>query len=57
MGLSFDARKRDRTLRERGLDFADAEVVFEGPVVTYEDTRRDYGKTRWISTACWTVGR
>jgi uncharacterized DUF497 family protein len=49
MGLSFDAGKRDRTLRERGLDFADAQSVFQVPSFTYEDTRRDYGETRFIT--------
>jgi uncharacterized DUF497 family protein len=49
MGLSFDAGKRDWTLRERGLDFADAQRVFEAPSFTYEDTRRDYGETRFIT--------
>jgi uncharacterized DUF497 family protein len=49
MGLSFDARKRERTLQERGLDFADAQAVFEAPSFTYQDARRDYGETRWIT--------
>ena len=33
MAISFDPAKRDMTLAERGLDFADAEKVFAGPLV------------------------
>lgn len=49
MKITFDEAKRTKTLRERGLDFADADQVFAGPTVTIEDMRRDYGETRWIS--------
>ena len=49
MGLSFDPAKRDRTLRQRGLDFAEVETIFERPVFTFEDKRRDYGEVRWIT--------
>lgn len=49
MGISFDPAKRERTLRERGLDFAEVEAVFEGPALTLEDKRRDYGEVRWIT--------
>jgi uncharacterized DUF497 family protein len=48
MRISFDPAKRARTLAERGLDFADAAVVFAGVTVELEDTRRDYGETRII---------
>jgi uncharacterized protein len=48
MRLTFDPAKRAKTLAERGLDFADAEVVFAGVTVEIEDTRKDYGETRII---------
>jgi uncharacterized DUF497 family protein len=35
-------------LAERGLDFADAEIVFAGATLEIEDTRRNYGETRII---------
>lgn len=41
--------KRRITLAERGLDLADAELVFAGRNFTYRDDRRDYGETRFIS--------
>ncbi len=49
MKITFDEAKRASTLQARGLDFAEADLVFAGPTVTLEDTRRDYGETRWIS--------
>ena len=48
MRVSFDPAKRARTLAERGLDFADAAIVFAGVTLEVEDTRRDYGETRII---------
>jgi uncharacterized DUF497 family protein len=47
--ITFDPVKRDRTLRERGLDFADAATVFAGATFTREDTRTDYGERRFIT--------
>jgi len=49
MIIEFDAAKRDKTLTERGLDFARAADVFMGPTVTREDTRATYGETRFIT--------
>jgi len=42
MRITFDPAKRERTLRERGLDFHDASKVFAGLRFTFEDTRFDY---------------
>jgi uncharacterized DUF497 family protein len=50
MDISFDPAKRDRTLTERGLDFADAGLVFAGVTATIQDMRRDYGEDRYITT-------
>jgi uncharacterized DUF497 family protein len=49
MKITFDPVKRERTLRTRGLDFADAGTVFAGPVFTFADERWDYGEVRWIT--------
>lgn len=49
MDISFDPGKRAATLRDRGLDFADAGLVFEGLTATAQDVRRDYGEKRFIS--------
>ena len=48
MRITFDPLKRARTLLDRGLDFDDAVVVFEGATVEFDDTRRKYGEHRII---------
>jgi len=45
--ISFDRAKRQSTLAARGLDFADAARVFEGPVFEAEDTRFAYPEQRY----------
>ncbi len=45
----WDEIKREKTFRERGLDFADAEQIFAGKYFTREDTRREYGEIRYIT--------
>jgi uncharacterized DUF497 family protein len=47
--ITFDPAKREHTLAERGLDFEDAILVFEGVTVEIEDRRRDYGEARILS--------
>ena len=49
MRITFDPAKRDRTLRERGLDFAAATDIFAGRHATIADRRREYGEQRYIS--------
>lgn len=48
MHISYDPSKRDKALADRGLDFVDAVVVFDGLTVEVEDTRKDYGEKRII---------
>ena len=48
MRVTFDPVKRARTLSERGLDFADAPLIFAGVTVEIEDTRKNYGEKRVI---------
>jgi uncharacterized DUF497 family protein len=45
--ITFDPAKREKTLRERGLDFADAAQVFAGRTLTRLDLREDYGEDRY----------
>jgi len=47
--ITFDPAKREWTLQERGIDFADAVTVFDGPTITREDDRFDYGEVRYIT--------
>jgi uncharacterized DUF497 family protein len=48
MRITFDPVKRAKTLTERGLDFADAALIFAGVTVEIEDTRKNYGEKRVI---------
>jgi uncharacterized DUF497 family protein len=45
--ITFDPAKRQAALDERGLNFADASIVFSGPTISSQDTRRDYGEERF----------
>jgi uncharacterized protein len=45
--ITFDPVKRDVTLEERGLDFADVAEVIIGMTATNEDRRYDYGEPRF----------
>jgi uncharacterized DUF497 family protein len=49
MKITFDPPKRDKALAERGLAFEDAEEVFAGVTIDFEDTRHDYGEVRIIT--------
>ena len=49
MQIIFDIVKRDRTLTERDLDFADACLVFANHHLTAEDVRQEYGESRFIT--------
>jgi len=46
--ISFDPAKRLWTLQQRGLDFVDAERVFAGRTLEFQDVRRDYGEDRTV---------
>lgn len=45
--IEFDSHKRDKTLAERGLDFARSGEVFAEVNVTFRDNRIDYGEQRF----------
>jgi uncharacterized protein len=49
MVIEFDTDKREKTLLERGLDFADADKVFDGLHFIARDDRMDYGEERFIT--------
>ncbi|MDD2893510.1 MAG: BrnT family toxin [Halothiobacillaceae bacterium] len=49
MEIGFDPIKRDKTMAERGLDFARAGEVFAGCHFTGEDVREDYSEPRLIT--------
>lgn len=49
MRIEFDDTKRDKTLAERGLDFARSGEVFAGTHFTGQDTRQEYAEDRFIT--------
>lgn len=49
MIIEFDSEKREKTLLERGLDFADSAKVFAGLHFVARDDRFDYGEDRFIT--------
>ena len=49
MEFTWSERKRAINLREHGLDFVDAHLVFEGLTFTYEDSRFEYGEQRFVT--------
>ena len=49
MEIEYDSPKRLRNLELRGLDFVDSAQVLQGPALTYQDARFDYGEVRWIT--------
>jgi len=52
MDIEFDPAKRKAILDTRKLDMADAGKIFDGPTLTVQDDRKDYGEFRYI-----TIGR
>jgi uncharacterized protein len=49
MSFEWDESKRKVNIRKHGIDFVDARSIFDGMTVTIEDTRFDYGETRYIT--------
>lgn len=46
---TWDERKRRSNLRRHGLDFAEADAVWDNFTITREDIRKDYGEQRWVT--------
>ena len=47
--LEWNEDKRLLILEKRGLDFADAALVFAGETYNFPDDRKDYGEPRTIT--------
>ena len=47
--VEFDEAKQQKTLQERGLDFAQAAQVFAGRHFTAQDMRKAYAEPRHIT--------
>ena len=49
MNCEWDEAKNRKSIAKHGLSFEDAEQVFSGPCVTFEDGRFEYGEERLIT--------
>ena len=49
MTFEWDEKKRNANLQRHGLDFRDAERVFENETLLVIDDRFDYGEIRYVS--------
>ena len=47
MSFEWDERKRLRKLEEHVVDFKDAALIFDHPILEAEDKRSDYGEPRF----------
>ncbi len=49
MEFDWDPAKSEANLSKHGISFEEARTVFDGPILTWVDDRRDYGEDRHIS--------
>jgi len=47
--FEWDEAKNAANIAKHGISFAQAVAIFDGPVVSRVDTRKDYGEARMIS--------
>ena len=47
--FEWDEAKRRANIRKHGIDFVGIDEVFDGVTLTIEDTRLDYGTTRFVT--------
>ena len=49
MTFEWDGAKNRANRKKHGLDFADAHLVFAGPILTFEDLKQPYGESRYLT--------
>ena len=49
MKFEWDEEKNQRNIEKHGIQFEDAQKIFDGPVLTQRDDRFDYGEVRETS--------
>jgi len=47
--FTWDEKKRRNILVDRGFDLLRAIRIFRGPIIMKEDTRHEYGETRYVA--------
>ena len=48
MKYVWDNSKNKVNIQKHGIDFVDVPSMFQHPMVTFIDQRKDYGEDRWI---------
>lgn len=48
MKLEWDNNKNEANIQRHGIDFHDAALIFEHPMLIKPDTRKDYGEKRLV---------
>ena len=48
MKLEWDYNKNEANIKQHGIDFQDAALIFEHPMLVKPDTRKDYGENRSV---------
>lgn len=47
--MAYDPAKQRKNRRKHEIDLAECELVFDGPMLTREDARDEYGEQRLVS--------
>ncbi len=55
MNFIWDENKRLTNIKKHGLDFKDAEQVFNSPLILFADERFDYGEQRMVAVGLLSV--
>ena len=49
MAFEWDPKKNISNVYKHGISFEEAKEIFNGPVFTIKDDRKDYGESRFVS--------
>ena len=49
LSFEWDEEKNAANIRNHGIDFLDAALIFENPTMEAIDEGEDYGELRWIA--------
>ena len=48
MKFSWDKNKNQRNIQKHGIDFSDSTEIFNYPMLTGIDRRKNYSEDRWV---------
>lgn len=48
MKYEWDEAKNRQNIRKHGIDLRDVPSIFDRPMVTFLDQRKEYGEDRWV---------